>query len=163
MTDIGREYGTALFMLALEEGCEKEYYDSLVTVKTAFDGASEYIDFLSSPNIPVSERCDALEVAFGKLLPEHVLSFLQLLCEKGHARSFVDCVCEYKKLLDESEKVTTAKVTSAFALDSTEKANIKHKLEKISGNKVTLECTVDETACLADRCGGRAERCEKEA
>ena len=144
MTDIGREYATALFSLALEENSKNEYYDALVTVKTAFDSAPEYIEFLASPSIPVGERCAALSEAFGEVLPENVLSFLQLLTEKGHARSFSESVSEYKKLLDESERISIAKVTSAFALSETEKNNIKAKLEKVSGNRVNLECTVDE-------------------
>lgn len=144
MTDIGREYGTALFMLGKEEEKAREYYDSLMTVKAAFDSAPEYIDFLASPNIPVSERCAALGEAFDGAVSENVLSFMQLLCEKGHARFFYECVAEYKKLLDESERVSTARVVSAFPLDSTEKSNIKHKLEKLSGHSVTLECSVDE-------------------
>lgn len=144
MTDIGREYGTALFSLALEENRVKEYYSELLTVKAVITENPEYIDFLSSPSIPVSERCDAVASAFSDVLSENLLSFVQLLTEKGHARSFYECIAEYKKLLDESERVSVAKVTSAFSLSETEKSNIKSKLEKVSGRKVTLECTVDE-------------------
>ena len=144
MTDIGREYGAALFMLAAEEEKTAAYFDALSAVKAAFEGESEYLDFLSSPNIPVSERTKALEDAFGSFLPENVLSFLQLLCEKGHAREFFACVEEYKKLLDQSMKVSVATVISAVALTETEKKKIKQSLKKISGHSVTLECSVDE-------------------
>lgn len=144
MTDIGREYAEALFSLALEEEKQREYYDALVIAKAAFEESPEYMDFLSSPSIPVSERCRALEKAFDGAVPENVLSFMQLLCEKGHARSFYSCVTEYKKLLDESARISVAKVISAFALSDTEKNNIAAKLEKVSGHKVTLECSVDE-------------------
>lgn len=144
MTDIGREYAEALFSLSVEEAMQKEYYDALIIAKNAFDESPEYIDFLASPSIPVSERCEALGKAFSDAVPENVLSFMQLLCEKGHARSFFACVTEYKKLLDESERISVAKVASAFALSDTEKKNIVAKLEKVSGHKVTLECTVDE-------------------
>lgn len=144
MTDIGREYGAALFMLAAEEEKTSEYFDALSAVRTAFEREKEYLDFLASPNIPVNERIKALEDAFGTFLPEHVLSFLQLLCEKGHARSFFACVDEYKKLLDASMQVSTATVVSAVALTETEKKKIKQSLREISGHSVTLECSVDE-------------------
>lgn len=144
MTDIGREYGTALFSLALEENSAKEYYNELLTVKAVLDENPMYIDFLASPSIPVSERCGALSEAFENVLSENMLSFIQLLTEKGHARSFYECVSEYKKLLDEYERVSVAKVSSAFPLLDIEKNNIKSKLEKVNGHKVTLECTVDE-------------------
>lgn len=144
MTDIGREYGSALFMLAVEEDKKNEYFDALSAVKAAFESEKEYIDFLASPNIPVSERTKALEEAFGNFLPENVLSFLQLLTEKGHAREFFSCVEEYKKLLDESMKVSVATVISAVELTETEKKKIKQSLKNFSGNSVTLECSVDE-------------------
>lgn len=144
MTDIGREYGAALFMLAAEEDKKCEYYEALSAVKTAFESEREYIDFLSSPNIPVSERTKALEEAFGAFLPENVLSFLQLLCEKGHVRRFYECIEEYKKLLDTSMKVLVATVISAVELTETEKKKIKQSLKKISGYSVQLECSVDE-------------------
>ena len=144
MTDIGREYAEALFSLSIEAGKQKEYYDALVTAKAAFDESPEYIDFLASPSIPVRERCEAIGKAFEGAVPENVLSFMQLLTEKGRARSFCECVAEYKKLLDESQRISVAKVASAFVLSDTEKNNIAAKLEKVSGHKVTLECTVDE-------------------
>ncbi len=144
MTDTGREYATALFSLGLEEKSVKEYYEGLLVIKAAFDENPMYIDFLASPSIPVGERCAAVGDAFNGALCENVLSFLQLLTEKGHARSFYECVAEYKKLLDEAERISVAKVASAFLLSDTEMNNIKSKLEKISGRSVTLECTVDE-------------------
>lgn len=144
MTQMHKEYATALFMLAAECDRKREYYTSLLTAKDAICGAPEYMELLASPSIPKEERLAVLETAFAAALPEHVLSFLQLLCEKGHIRSLGACVTEYKRLLDASEQVTAAKVWSAVALTKEEENAIRQKLERLSGHTVMLECSLNE-------------------
>ena len=122
MTEMSKEYATALFMLACELGAEKEYAVALDTIVAAMEGSSEYVEFLASPSIPVKERLDAIEQAFASAVPENVLSFMQLLCEKGRIRSFNDCVTEYGKLLEFSQQISVAKIVSAVALTEDDKA-----------------------------------------
>ena len=76
MTDIGKEYGTALFMLACEENAKDIYADALALVGEAFSDNPGYIEFLASPSIPCDERIDALNKAFVAYVPENVISFL---------------------------------------------------------------------------------------
>ena len=143
MTEISNDYAVALFSLALENGQKKEYGTALEHISAMLCENPEYLDFLASPHIPATERCEAVEKAFGDSLPEQVMSFLQLLCEKGKISIFEDCVASYKKLLDESEKIALAKITSATELTDAEKDELVQKLEKKTGRKVTLDCCVD--------------------
>lgn len=142
---MSKEYGTALFMLAKENGAENEYADALETVLTAFHQNPDYINFLASPSIPKQERIDAVEQAFGISVPEHIVSFIKLLCERGRIFEFNDCVKEYKKLLDISKHISVAQVTSSIELTVQEKEKLQQKLEKISGHSVVLECSVDKS------------------
>lgn len=145
MPEMSKEYGTALFALAKECGAEEEYKSSLDTVSSAFSENPEYVDFLASPSIPKDERTKAVQQAFEGQVPEHIVSFLQILCEKGHIRSFSGCVSEYNALYDASKKITVAKVKSALPLTEKEKEDLKQKLEKISGSSVGLECSTDKS------------------
>lgn len=145
MTEMSKEYGTALFMLGCEAGAQKEYAKALETVSAVFRETPEYIDFLASPNIPMSERLTAIEQAFSPSLPENVVFFLQLLCEKGRIRSFEGCVTEYNALLQASERVSTAKVVSAVDLTEDEKKRLQAKLEKMCGNSVIMDCSTDKS------------------
>lgn len=145
MTEMNREYGTALFMLAKELGVENEYVLALECVEEVFDGNPQYLDFLSSPNISIDERLSALETAFKDSVPQNVLSFVQLLCEKGRVNSLKGSIEEYKKLLDAQNKVSTAVVTSAVELTDNEKEKLQNKLEIKTGHSVILECRVDST------------------
>ena len=144
MTQIGREYGTALFMLACENNKKREYAEALETVCAVFGADPEYIELLASPSIPMSERLGAVEVAFGASVPEDVVSYIQLLCEKGRISCFYESVEEYNKLLDESERISNAKITSAVLLTDEEKEKLKEKLEGMCKRTVEMEFFVDE-------------------
>ncbi len=145
MTEMSKAYGTALFSLACETHSETEYAQALETVAAVFRETPEYIDFLASPSIPKTQRVAAIEQAFADSIPEHVVSFVQILCEKGHIRSLEGCISEYKKLLDASQQISKATVVSAIPLTVREKERLKQKLEKMSGHSVVLECSADQS------------------
>ena len=144
MNDVGKEYGAALFMVACEADKKKDYFEALRTVKAKFEEYPEYPVFLASPSIPLSERLGAVESAFAAILPEHVVSFLMLLCEKGRMDCFDTCVQEYDSLLAASEHISNARVTSATELTNEEKEKLKAKLESFYKGKVHIEYCVDK-------------------
>jgi ATP synthase F1 delta subunit len=89
-------------------------------------------------------RLGAVEAAFGAYVPEDVVSYIQLLCEKGRISCFYDSVEEYNKLLDESERISNAKITSAVPLTDEEKQKLKEKLQDMCERAVEMEFFVDE-------------------
>ena len=145
MTEISKEYAEALFLLACEEGEERSFLEALEETEALFREAPELSELLSSPSIPLKERLDVCVATLGNGLPEHVLSFLRLLCEKGRIRSFESCVEEYRRLLRIKESRIYAKVVSAVPLTEDELAALTKNLEKKSGKTVSLECSVDPT------------------
>lgn len=144
MTEIAREYAEALFTLAREEQCERAISDGLKLASQSFAENPEYVDFLASPGIPVAQRTAALGAVFDDKMPEYALSFMQLLCEKGHIRSFDDCVEEYERLYSASVALANARVISAIELSDDEKNAIVMKLSEISGKRVMASFEVDE-------------------
>ena len=145
MAQVIKEYAAALFDLAQETDSVQAISDSLDTVLTVFEENPEYVDFLSSPNIPKSERIAAIEQAFTGSVPEYVVSFLSLFCERGRIRSLKECISEYRQLCDAANKISVADVASAVELTEAQKSALVKKLEKICGNTVVLNCTVDES------------------
>lgn len=142
MTDISKEYAEALFALACETGEQEDVMQALTTVMQTMDEQGELMELLSSPAIPLTERLAAIERCYGAL-PETVVSFLQLLCEKGRYRRLGACVEEYQRLLDVSRAVKTARVTSAVPLCESEVAALTERLSRVSGCTVQLCCAVD--------------------
>ena len=143
MTDVGKEYGAALFMLACETGEQAQYAEALEAVKTQFAETPDYPAFLASPSIPQSERLGAIEAAFASHLPEQVVSFLQLLCEKGRMECFGSAVAEYNALLNAWNHAFEAQVTCAAELTAEEKEQLRAKLESIYGGTVRMAYTID--------------------
>ncbi|MBO5798208.1 MAG: ATP synthase F1 subunit delta [Clostridia bacterium] len=143
MTGIAKEYATALFMLAGEMGAEEPWLAALDTVESLFLDNPAYVEFLASPGIPKAERTEALDKAFSGHIPEHVVSFVQILCERGHIRTFSECVEEYRALYQAAKAMMPARVTSAVPLTEAEQVRLIEKLETISGKTVFAEWAVD--------------------
>ncbi|MBQ7412536.1 MAG: ATP synthase F1 subunit delta [Clostridia bacterium] len=145
MTEMSKAYGMALYGLAKENKQEKSYAEALKLVLTLFSENPEYVELLATPSISKEERAQIIEDALGKCVPEHILSFLKLLCERGRIRQLAECAEEFNRLLDEDMRVSVAKVVSSVELTPEEKKRLKARLEKMSGRRVTLECRVDKT------------------
>ena len=144
MNEICKEYGDALFMLALEEDRAKEYGDSLQAIQAAFLENPEYSQLLASPDVSLRERIAVIDAVFAKSVPQQVLSFVKLLCENGRISCFEAAYEEYMKLFYISQRVINAKVTSAVALTDTEKAKLIRKMEDTHKGKVQAEYLVDK-------------------
>ena len=145
MNEISREYASALFALARENGAEEEYARGLAAIDAAFREMPQYVDMLSSHGIPKEERISALFAVFSGRVPTHVLSFLSLLCEKGRVREFSDCVAAYEALLREWKQTSVAEVVSAVELTEDEKARLLSKLQEVCGHAVVAEYRIDES------------------
>ncbi len=145
MTEISKEYGTALFMLACEKNAAKEYGKALSDAKAVFEEMPAYLTLLTSPSISLKERLAVIDQGFSDALPPDVVSYLKLLCEKGRLSCFYESAEAYQALLDASEQVVTAKVTSAVELNEQEKEQLGKKLAAQYHKEIILECNIDET------------------
>lgn len=145
MTQTAKEYAVALFELAKETDSEKTFADALNVVLNEFTSNPEYAVLLSSPNVPARDRRALLETAFAGHVPEYVLSFTQLLCDKGHITDFEKYVKEYEQLVKSFTSVSDARIVSAVPLTDSEKSALVKKLEAISGHHVTAEYEIDKS------------------
>ena len=143
MAKIINEYSDALFSVARENSAEKEYLDALNTVCDAFGENEEFLVLLRSVSVPKSERLGALETVFSNRVPENVLSFLSLLCERGRIQEVFDIRNEYEKLYFAFSNISSARITSAMPLSETEKAKLEAKIEKLCSHKIRAEYSID--------------------
>jgi len=136
-------------MLACEVNEQEGYRKALEEIKDAFIENPQFQELLASPSVPLKERLSIIDSVFADKLPEHILSYLKLLCEKGRMPCFMESVQEYNGLFDASKRLSNAKVTSAVELTENEKQKLITKLETIVKGKVQAEYFVD-----ADLLGG---------
>lgn len=145
MSELSKEYAEALYALAVEDGQPQAWLDALEQVTAAIAAEPAYGDLLACPSIPRQERDALLTEAFGGLLPAMALSFVQLLCAKGHSGLLTDSVAEFRQLYEAAMRRATAKVVSAVPLTAEQKQTLQARLESRVGGTVQLDCTIDET------------------
>lgn len=145
MVQTEREYAEALFSLAEEEKSAEKYLESLITVKKILEENPDYIGFLASPAIPLSERLASVDEAFGSYMPEYIVSFLKLLCENGKVRTLFGCIEEFAKLTAAFSNRAQAVVYSAVALNDEQKNGVCRKLETVIGKIIDPVYIIDES------------------
>ena len=143
MTETNKEYSKALFMLAVEENKQAEYLSQLEEIKSLIEENPEYIDFLASPALPLSERLSSIQEAFSDKFFENIVSFICLLVENRHIKELLPCIDEFCELVRASLNRTTATVTSALPLSEAEKTALLSKLESVYGKKIDAVYLVD--------------------
>ncbi len=132
-------------MLATEENAVDAFYTDLKSVKAAFDANAEYVELLLSPSISKTDRLDCIEAVFGGKVSTHILSFLQLLCEKGKISELATVFVEYEKLREAIGQTAEAVVTSAVALNDTQCKKLIEALQKRTGKKIILKTVIDKS------------------
>ena len=145
MNNVAQEYGAALFMLAGEEANVEEYRQGLAVLKKAFSDEPDYMVFISSPSIPLTQRLQSIATVFADSICENLLNFLMLLCEKGRLDCFEDAEKTFEALYDESKRIINIRVKSAIALSDEQKSRLEAKLEQNYKCKVDTEYIVDST------------------
>ncbi len=145
MMQTEREYAVALFSLTAEENVTETYRECMKTVREILSQNEDYVEFLASPAISLSERTAAIDEAFGEGFPEYAVSFLKVLCENGKMRSVFGCIDEFESLARSVSNITTATVYSAVPLSDEQKNSVVAKLEKITKKQVETEYFIDET------------------
>ena len=73
------------------------------------------------------------------------MSFLELLCEKGHMALLHDCYREYDALYRAFSGRSVARIVSAVALTDEQKAELIARLEKMSRHQVKAHYELDES------------------
>lgn len=144
MNKVYSEYSTALFEIAKEKSKEKEFYEALHLIQNQLKNNPDYALILSSPDIPIKKRLNMLEEAFHKYVPEQVLSFTKLICERGRIKEFSEFVSEFDAIYNTFKSVAHAYIKSAVELLDSQKEQLIKKLEKISGCFVVPHYEIDK-------------------
>ncbi len=143
---VARRYARALFALGQKQG-EKElkaYGDDLASIADVLEGSPELFRIFRNPVISVSEKKGILTKVLGKLKPSKTISnFCHLLADKGRLDHLTEIQVYYAKLLDDYQGVLRGEIVTAIKLADNLKQDIVGKLEKQSGQQVTLDYKVD--------------------
>ena len=147
MTQVGINYGQALYDLAAEENLTEQILQQLTALQGAFTQEPEFVRLLASHSLSKEERCGILDNSFrGKIQP-YILNFLKILTEKGYIRHFGDCCKAFRDLYNQDHGILPVSAVTAVALTPEQEKKLKQKLGQITGKTIELTNRIDPT-CL---------------
>ena len=143
-TILARRYAKALFSLGKDKGMIGDYSEILSSIAKLYDEGTLVVDSLTNPLYPLEARQKVMAAIADNSGADAIMkSFLNLLVEKKRAEILPDIAHEMQVMVDRENNISHGTVVSAIELDDSLKGNIQDTLEKITGNKVTLETHVD--------------------
>lgn len=129
MKQTSKAYAQALFSIAMEQNKVAEFAENLEIIEKILTENPDYLDYLQTPALPLSERLCAISDAFSKEMPEEIVSYLKLLCENGHIFALKNSITEFYKLEMAVSNTVTVTVSSNIPLTEEQKEKLIHKLE----------------------------------
>ena len=143
MTEVGTNYGGALYELAAAEELSEEILEQLQALSKSFAEEPAFVKLLCAHSLSKTERCRILDDSFAGKVHPYVLNFLKILTEKGYMRQFPDCCKAYLVRYHKDNNILPVTAVTAVALSQEQAARLKVKLEKLTEKKVELTNRID--------------------
>ncbi len=147
MTDIGRNYGFALYTLAKEEALEEAILQQLTALAEGIAQEPDFIKLLRSHNLTKQERCDIIDTSFRESCHSYVVNFLKLLVEKGYVKHFPECWEAYRSQYNLDRGILPVRAVTAAPLTGEQTDRLTEKLSQLTGKTVQLTNQIDAN-CL---------------
>jgi F-type H+-transporting ATPase subunit delta len=136
-----KRYAQAVFEIALESNKLKEWQSDLRKIARLIQD-TEFASLIENPKLPFELKAKLAREILGKINPM-ALNLVYLLIAKGKLKNAGQLADEYERLLNNHYGIKTAEVTTAIALDNTERERLSHHLEAIIGKKVSVNIQVN--------------------
>ena len=143
MTEVGTNYGGALYELAAAEGFSREILTQLQALKESFAQEPGFSQLLCAHSLSKTERCRILDDSFAGKIHPYVLNFLKILTEKGYVRQFPECCKAYRVRYNTDNNILPVTAVTAVELSREQADRLKEKLEKLTEKTVELTNRID--------------------
>lgn len=136
-----KRYAQAVFEIALESNKLKEWQSDLDKIAQLMQNA-EFTSLIENPKLSFEMKSKLAREILGKMNPM-ALNLVYLLIAKSKLKNANELADEYERLLNDHYGIKTAQVTTAIALDNTEREVLSNHLETIVGKKVNINIEVN--------------------
>lgn len=136
-----KRYAQAVFEIALESNKLKVWQSDLRKIAQLMQ-AAEFTSLIENPKLPFELKAKLAQETLGKINPM-ALNLVYILIAKGKLKNAGQLADEYERLLNDHHGIKTAQVTTAIALDNTERERLSHHLEAVIGKKVSINIQVN--------------------
>ena len=142
MADLGIRYATALFEISQESGLLKEYLEQAQLLKANLQD-EEALIVLTHPRISAEEKLEFITKAFGEVLHQDLLGFIQLVIAKNREAFLLPALGRLVDMIKRHQNQTTARVVSAVPLSDEQASQLTSILSRKLGKEVELSVVVD--------------------
>ena len=145
MTELAREYGDGLYLLAEEENISHEVLEQLLALKSLFHEQPDFVKLLGNMSLSKQERVKILDSVLRDQIHPYLLNFLKILCERCALNEYEGCLAAFKALYNQEHGIVEATVTTAVPLDDEQRARLAEKLSAMTDKTVSLVEKIDES------------------
>jgi len=157
-------YARALLIVTEKRGETARALEDLKGLGPTFAPGTRVSGILASPEVRLTDKRQALQQGLkGRVLPI-VAVFVDLMLRKKRLNLFEIIVAEFEELVERTQGIRRAEVTSAVPLTVAETERLHATLERYLGGKVRLQARIDSTliggalARIGDRVVDRSVR-----
>lgn len=141
---IAKRYAKALVQLAEEKKTVDKTKADLTAFVSAVNSAPALQKLLASPVFTPEHKKAVIKELAGKLgMQPTTQRFVEHLAETGRIRYVKDVYEAFQEILAERTNRAMAKLTTAAAINAADLADIKKKLEALTGKQVDVDAQVD--------------------
>ena len=137
-----RRYAEAAFALASESETLDRWSGDLLTLANFID-EPEVKDILTSNRVPRDEKLRLLDAGVKAYVSPLAMNLVRLLDQRGKTTLARDIQVAFQEMLDERRGVAHAVVTTAVAIDDSERTAIAAKLSSLTNKQVDVTSVVD--------------------
>ena len=141
---IAKRYAKALVQLAEDKKIIDKTRDDLAAFVSAVDSLPALQKLFASPVFTPENKKAVIKELGGKLgMQLTTLRFVEHLAETGRIRYVKDVYEAFQEILAERTNRAIARLTTAAAISPADLANIKKKLEALTGKQVDIDSKID--------------------
>jgi F-type H+-transporting ATPase subunit delta len=141
---IAKRYAKALVQLAEEKKIVDKTREDLAAFTSAVEGQPALQKLFASPVFTPENKKAVIQELSGKLgMQPTTLRFVEHLAETGRIRYIKDMYEAFLEILAERTNRALAKLSTASTVSQADLADIKKKLETLTGKQVDIDAQVD--------------------
>ena len=143
LATIARPYAEALFKATAGDDA-KALADQMDTLGQVA-GHAQLRQFADSPKVSAAQVFELISGVARLTLSPKVANLLRTVIDNGRLSALPEISAQFRALVNARSGVSDAKITSAFALDGAQLADVVATLEKRFGRKLNAAVAIDES------------------
>ena len=140
---LDRRYALALYRVAEEKGKVDQFMDEMKQIVELVEKDANLRLLIEHPQVSTSQKKALFETIFKGKIEDDILSFLNLLLEKGRILELSSMLTQMKGIYLEKHNTAIAEVKTVLPLLENEKEQLVQNLQKKFNKTITLKEEID--------------------